>query len=281
MDGITIAVVLCCACSTALLNCALRNERDPVVTALMVSIGGAVVAIPALFFTGLPGLESAPYLIVSTLIGSLYWLVLGRAYASGEISIVFPLAYGSAPIWILLLSGMVFSETLSNNQMVVISVICAGLMLVVSAGARGASQLSWQVLKNSLATTVIICTYTLCDAMAVRNTGNGFAYTVFLYASSGVLVFAISLLRCHKKLANAFAANRYIGLLWGALSLVNYSGELWAMARAPVALVAALRESSILFAIIFAVFWLKEPMNLGRITGGGVVAVGLILLRLA
>ena len=281
MDDATVLVVLGCACCTALLNCALRNEPDPLATALMVSVGGGLVALPVLVVTGLPSIASAPYLFISTLLGSVYWLVLGRAYASGEISVVFPLAYGSAPVWILLVSGALFRETLSANQLVVILVICSGLMLVLLAGVSCFSQLNSQVLKYSAATTAIICAYTVCDAMAVRNTGDGAAYTAFLYASSGLLVLTTSLIRCRKRLMEAYGANPHIGPLWGGISLMNYSGELWAMARAPVALVAALRETSILFAILFAILWLKEPLSFSRLVGGGVVAVGLILLRLA
>lgn len=281
MDGLTISVILGCACSTALLNCGLRHQRDPLAASFIVSIGGAVVALPVLFFTGLPGIESVPYLAVSTLLGATYWLFLGRAYASGEISIVFPLAYGSAPILILLLSGPVFQELLSVNQLAVILLICAGLLLVLFSCADRMTKMNRHVVINSAAVTAIICAYTICDALAVRKTGDPVAYTVAMYACSGMLVFAYAMRFHRQSLVTAFNANRWAGLLWGAMSLVNYSGELWAMTRAPVALVAALRESSILFAVVLAVFWLKEPLKPSRLAGAGVVAFGLMLMRVA
>ena len=215
------------------------------------------------------------------MLGATYWLFLGRAYASGEISIVFPLAYGSAPILILLLSGPVFHELLSVNQLAVILLICAGLMLVLLSSAERLTRMNRHVLINSAAVTAIICAYTICDALAVRKTGYPVAYTVSMYACSGFLVFAYAMRFYRHSLITAFNANRSAGLLWGALSLVNYSGELWAMTRAPVALVAALRESSILFAVLLAVFWLKEPLKPSRLAGAGVVAFGLMLMRVA
>ncbi len=281
MDGLTIIVILCCACATALLNCGLRHQGDPLAAALIVAIGGSVVAIPALFITGLPGIESAPYLVVSTLLGSIYWLFLGRAYASGEIGIVYPLAYGSAPIWILLLSGSVFQEVVSVNQLAVILLISVGLLLVLFSSADRLTKLNRQVLINSTAVTAIICACTLCDALGARKSGTPIAYTVFLYASSGMLVMLYGMRFHWQRLTRAFYANRYAGLLWGSLSLVNYCGELWAMTRAPVALVAAMRESSILFAVVIAVLWLKEPLKPIRVAGAGVVALGLMLMRLA
>ncbi len=286
MDGQTITVILACACATALLNCGLRNERDPLAAAFMVAIGGGAIAIPALFFTGLPDIESAPYLAVSTALAGTYWLFLGRAYSSGEISIVYPLAYGSAPIWILIVSSHVFDETLPSKQLAVILLISLGLLLVLfsSQGQQAKGQhakVSRQVLINSAAVTVIICAYTICDALAVRKSGAPIAYTVFLYASSGTVVLLYAMRYHRQRLVCAFNANRTMGLVWGALSLVNYCGELWAMTRAPVALVAALRETSILFAILIAVIWLKEPLRASRVAGAGVVAFGLVLMRLA
>jgi drug/metabolite transporter (DMT)-like permease len=281
MDGLTITVILACASATALLNCGLRHQSDPLAAAFMVAIGGAVVALPALLFTGLPGIESAPFLAVSTILGGIYWIFLGRAYASGEIGIVYPLAYGSAPVWILLLSSHVFQERLPANQLAVIFLISLGLLLVLFSSADRLTKLNRQILINTTAVTAVICAYTLCDAFAVRKSGAPVAYTVFLYASSGFVVFCYALCYYRQRLFAAFSANRAAGLMWGAVSLVTYSGELWAMTRAPVALVAALRESSILFAILIAVVWLKEPLRPSRVAGAGVVAFGLVLMRLA
>ncbi len=281
MDGLTISVILACACATALLNCGLRHERDPLAAAFMVAIGGGAIAIPALFFTGLPGHESAPYLVVSTALAGTYWLFLGRAYSTGEISIVFPLAYGSAPMWILFASSYVFDETLAANQLAVIILISLGLLLVLFSSHDRQARVGRHVLINSAAVTAIICAYTICDALAVRKSGAPVAYTVFLYASSGFVVLLYGMRYHRQRLVGAFRANRTMGLIWGALSLVNYCGELWAMTRAPVALVAALRETSILFAILIAIMWLKEPLKPSRVAGAGVVAFGLVLMRLA
>lgn len=267
--------------ATALLNCGLRNEEDPLAAAFMVAIGGAVVAIPALFIVGLPDATSAPYLAVSTVLGCLYWIVLGRAYASGEVGLIYPLAYGSAPIWILMLSSFIFQDKLQSDMLAVIVLISVGLVIVLFSSAEKSKLIDRNVLMCSACVTIIICAYTLCDALAVRTTGSPVGYTIFLYASSGTVVLIYALAFYRQRLAKAFFKNHYLGLLWGGVSLVNYCGELWAMTRAPVALVAALRETSILFAIIIAIIWLREPIKLGRIAGAGVVAFGLVLMRLS
>lgn len=280
MESTTILVILACAMATALLNCCLRNEEDPLAAAFMVAIGGAVVALPTLCFVGLPDAASAPYLAISTVLGCVYWIVLGRAYAAGEVGLIYPLAYGSAPIWILMLSTMVFQETLPPKILAVILLISIGLFIVLFSSADRSKLLDRNVFLRSASVTIIICAYTLCDALAVRTIGNPIGYTIFLYASSGTVVFIYALVFHKKRLTKAFTNNHYLGLLWGSISLVNYCGELWAMTRAPVALVAALRETSILFAIVIAIVWLREPVRPGRIAGAGVVAFGLVLMRL-
>jgi drug/metabolite transporter (DMT)-like permease len=218
---------------------------------------------------------------VSTILGGLYWIVLGRAYAAGEVGLIYPLAYGSAPIWILMLSSTVFQETLQPQILAVIVLISAGLFIVLFSSADSSKLLDRNVFLRSASVTVIIIAYTLCDALAVRTVGNPVGYTIFLYASSGALVLLYALTFHKKRVAKAFASNRYIGVLWGGVSLITYCGELWAMTRAPVALVAALRETSILFAIAIAIVWLREPIKRGRIAGAGVVALGLVLMRLS
>ncbi len=281
MDATTTCVVLTCAFATAFLNCSLRNEADPLAAAFMVAIGGAAVALPAIWFVGLPDFQTWPYLAASIILGGIYWIVLGRAYAAGEVGLIYPLAFGSAPIWVLILSSFVFPDTLQPSMLAVIALITVGLFIVLFSSADSTRLLDRNVFLNSAAVTAIICAYTLCDALAVRKVGNPLAYTVFLYAGSGAVVLAYALFFHKARLLHAAAANHGVALLWGAVSLANYCGELWAMTQAPVALVAALRETSILFAIVIAILWLGEPMKAGRIAGAGVVALGLVMLRLA
>lgn len=281
MDATTTCVVLTCAFATALLNCSLRNEADPLAAAFMVAIGGAAVALPAMWFVGLPDFQTWPYLAASILLGGMYWIVLGRAYAAGEVGLIYPLAFGSAPIWVLIFGSFVFQDTLQPSMLAVIALITVGLFIVLFSSADSTRLLDRKVFLNSAAVTAIICAYTLCDALAVRQAGDPFAYTVFLYAGSGAVVLIYALLMHKQRLLRAAAANRGAAFLWGAVSLANYCGELWAMTQAPVALVAALRETSILFAIVIAILWLGEPMKAGRVAGAGVVALGLVMLRLA
>jgi drug/metabolite transporter (DMT)-like permease len=281
MEPAVILVVLAGALSTALMGCALKNQPDPLAASLLVSLGSGVVALPLLFVTGLPGAEALPWLAASTVMSAIYWTVIGRAYASGDISIVFPLAFGSAPILVLILSSLLVNEIPASNQLAVILIISAGLLLVLLSGLSSGVLRDRKLLVNCFLVTCVICGYTMIDALGARVSGKPIAYTVFIYAS-GALVNLIYALTCQRQRILAAAKTGWVqGLVWGAVSLSVYAGELWAMTRAPIALVAALRESSILFATLIAVMWLREPLKPSRIAGAGVVALGLAFMRLA
>jgi drug/metabolite transporter (DMT)-like permease len=281
MDGATLLVLLVCASATALLNCALKHQADPLAGALMLAIGGGAAAVPLLMFTGLPSAESMPFLAVSILLALLYWVFLGNAYASGDVGLVFPLAYGSAPALVLLLTCVFINEYPQANQLAVILLITAGLLLVVYSGAGLPSLANRRMLLQCAALVAVICAYTIIDALGARLSGSTLAYTAAIYAGNSVATLAYGLIRHRERLIRAAAAGWQPALFWGSASMIIYSGELWAMTRAPIALVAALRESSILFAAVFAVILLKEPLRPSRMVGAGVVALGLMMMRLA
>jgi drug/metabolite transporter (DMT)-like permease len=281
MESAVILVVLAGALATALTGCALKNQPDPLASSLLVSLGSGTVALPLLFITGLPGAEALPWLAASTVISAVYWTVIGRAYASGDIGIVFPLAFGSAPILVLILSSLLVNEYPASNQLAVILIISAGLLLVLVSGLSSGVLSNHKLLINCGLVTCVICAYTMIDALGARVSGKPIAYTVFIYAS-GAFVNLIYVLTCQRQRVLAAAKAGWLqGLVWGAVSLSVYAGELWAMTKAPIALVAAMRESSILFATLIAVMWLREPLKPSRIAGAGVVAIGLAFMRLA
>jgi drug/metabolite transporter (DMT)-like permease len=281
MDIATFFVILAGASATALLNCALRHRSDPLAAALLLSVGGGIVAIPVLYITGLPDMASAPYLVSATVLACLYWIFIGKAYASGEVGTVFPLAYGAAPALVLLASSLLVQEYPTTQQIIVIVLISCGLFLVLFSGTNTSAFASRTVLLNCLAVMLVIAGYTINDALGARVSGNPFAYTAFLYITGGISTAVYGLLFQKHRLARALPDGWQHALFWGAASLAIYSGELWAMTRAPIALVAALRESSILFAALFAIIWLKEPIRTSRVAGAGVVALGLMMMRLA
>ena len=240
MDGMTFLVLIGCAAATALLNCALKHQRDPFMGALLLAVCGGAAAFPLLLLTGLPSAESMPFLAVSVLLALLYWLFLGKAYASGDVGLVFPLAYGSAPALVLILTSLFVHENPSAGQLAVILLITAGLLLVFFSGAGFSALADRRMLAHCAALIAVICAYTIIDALGARVSGSPVAYTAAIYAGNSLLTLAYCLLRHRQRLVRAAASGWRPAVFWGAASMVIYAGELWAMTRAPIALVAAL-----------------------------------------
>jgi drug/metabolite transporter (DMT)-like permease len=179
------------------------------------------------------------------------------------------------------MTSLFVHEYPSANQLAVIVLISAGLLLVLFSGTGLPALANRKMLALCAALVAVICAYTIIDALGARLSGSTLAYTAAIYAGNSIATLVYGLLRHRERLVRAAASGWQPAVFWGAASMFIYSGELWAMTRAPIALVAALRESSILFAALFAILWLKEPLRPSRIAGAGVVALGLMMMRLA
>ena len=281
MDPFVFFVVLFSAACHAVMNCALKYAPDPLAASIMLAIGGGVAATPVLILTGAPPIEAAPYLAMSVFIHIFYWSFLGKAYSSGSVSVVFPLARGLAPVLTMLAAVLLFGEVMSRSDWIAIAAILAGIYVVIASGYDVAAFRSNPMLLNVLAVAVSVMGYTLVDGFGARVTGSPIAYVVFLYVANGWVLLAYGLTRQRQRLIAAIDHGWKLGLASGAASLAIYAAAVWAMTKAPIPLVAALREASVLFAVALAMLWLKEPIRIGRIAGAGVIAAGLAYARLA
>jgi drug/metabolite transporter (DMT)-like permease len=153
--------------------------------------------------------------------------------------------------------------------------------VVIASGYDVAAFRSNPMLFNVLAVAVCVMGYTLVDGYGARASSSPIAYVVFLYVANGWVLLAYGLTRQRQRLIAAIDQGWKLGLLSGAASLAIYAAAVWAMTKAPIPLVAALREASVLFAVALAMLWLKEPFRMGRIAGAGVIAAGLAYARLA
>jgi drug/metabolite transporter (DMT)-like permease len=281
MDPFTFSVVLASAFGHAVMNCALKRQPDPLAATLLLAICGGMVATPLLMITGAPDTAAAPFLLASVIIHIFYWSYLGRAYASGEVSVVFPLARGVAPVLTLLVAVAIIGEKASAGELAFIALIAAGIFLVMCSGADTRALWRQDTIANALIVAVTICLYTVVDGLGTRRTGSAASYVVMLYACNGWVLLAYGLVKQRDRLASALDGGWRTGLLTGASSLAIYGVALWAMTRAPIPLVAALRETSVMFAAILAVLWLREPMRIGRMAGAGVIVAGVAFVKMS
>ena len=269
-------------------NALVKSSGDKQLDIALVHCLGAAVSLPLLWLVGLPPPESWPYLAASLLIHVAYYITLNGAYQHGELGTTYPIMRGSAPMIVALGSSAVLGETLTAAAWLGVSAVTLGVLMV--GLSRPAQALHHRrAIGFALANAVVIAGYTFVDGSGVRLSvaagQTAASYVVLLFVLDGIpypaLVFAQRSAEGRRAIA-AYARQRWpLATLGGLASLGSYWIALWAMTRAPVAAVSALRETSVLFATALSVLVLKERFGLQRAFGAEVIVAGVVALRLS
>ncbi|WP_440982199.1 EamA family transporter [Shinella sumterensis] len=271
-------LVLLGAALHATWNALVKSGTDKSLDAAMVALGAGAVGLFFLPFVPLPKPEAWPFILVSAVLQFAYFQLVAAAYRAGDIGLVYPLMRGVAPLIVAMTSGLVLGEHLTTTAMAGVLVISAGVLTLALESRRGGRH----AILLALANAVVIATYTFVDGAGARVSGNAISYTLWMALLPPVLLFAWAIARRGTApVWNHVRRNWARGLFGGAGSIASYGLALWAMTRAPVATVAALRETAILFALLISVFILKEKASIWRYVAGAVIACGVLVLKLA
>ena len=280
--GVTLAV-LAAGLLHAGWNALLKSSTggDVLLDTAAVVAGSSLCAFALLAFVPLPDPAAWPFIAASTAIHFGYYLTLVQAYRTGDLSFAYPLMRGSAPLIVTVL-GSIFLRALPSVQMtagiLLISLGIVSIAFVQRGGAHRrhpAAAAYW-----AFANAAIIAAYTLVDGAGARASGNALAYVCWLIAVEGIPFLVWVLARRRAMAFSYLRAGWRTGLGGGACSLLAYGIVLWAMTRAPIAAVAALRETSVLFAALMGSLWLKEGFGWRRVAGAASVVAGIAALKL-
>lgn len=286
MDTGLVIAVLFGALLHAGWNTLVKSSGDKAVDTALVHALGAVAALPLLAWTGLPPASAWPFLAASLTVHLGYYVTLAGAYRHGDLGLTYPIMRGTAPLLVALGSWGVLQERLSPLAWLGVLGVTAGVATVGLSG-RGGLRGHGRALGYALANAAIIAVYTFVDGRGVRTAvadgGSVLSYVVLLFVLDGLpypgLVLARSSAAARRAIA-AYARRRWpLALLGGLASLGSYAIALWAMTRAPVAIVSALRETSVLFGSLLGVWILKERFSLQRALGALVIVGGVVTLR--
>ena len=280
MDPLIIFVVLCAACTHATWNTLVKVGNDPLMTAAVLNIATTVIAVALVPFVGLPDPGTWPYLIGSVITHTGYFICLTNGYRVGDLSHVYPLARGSGPIYAAILTYFVVGEALSPTGITAVAIICAAILSLTFVSGRITTGGKAPVL-YALATGMFIGSYTLIDGLGVRVAGTPFNFIVWVFVLHGFPVIALAFWQRRETLRASLAANWKRGALGGALGFIGYSLVLWAMTTNPIALVSALRETSVIIAALIGTKILGEPFGRPRVAAAFAVACGIVLLQAA
>lgn len=269
-------VVLLAALLHAAWNAMLGAGEDPALDTVLVAAGGGAIAAAVLPFLPPPARASWPYLLASVAAQTVYFAALVGAYRGGDFSSAYTLMRGTAPV-LAALGGWVAGERLAGAQWLGVILVGGG---VAAMGTLGRRRAGGRATAFALGNAVVIATYTLVDGRGVRLSGHPPSYTLWVFLLDALPLVAWTAARRGRE-ARAYAARRWRrGLLGGALMVTAYGLVLWSMTRAPVAAVAALRETSVVFAVIIGARLLDERMGAARAAAAAVVAAGVALLKL-
>jgi drug/metabolite transporter (DMT)-like permease len=282
MNGFVIAAVLCAALMHAGWNVLLKRHAGQAaggVPTMAIVAGSGLLCAAGLPFVAAPDAASWPFIGASALVQTVYYRLLAATYRDGDLSHAYPLMRGCAPP-LVALAGLLLGEHLRPGQWLALGLVCGGVFAIF-LDAQRVARAARRTTLLALATACVIATYTLIDGAGVRRSGTAASYTMWLFALTALALVAQATAVERRALLDA--ARRQPGLLLGggALSAGSYGIALWAMTLAPVALVAALRETSILFAAAIAALVLRERIGRARLLAVVLIACGAAAMRLA
>ncbi len=253
-----------------------RGERFLSISTLGVAQG--LIALAALPFVAVPSGATWLWIFASAALHTGYKLLLVRAYSAGDLGQVYPLARGAAPLLSALAALSLLGESPGSFVWTGIVVLSGGIALMSLKGG-GAAQLGGKAVLWALATSIFIAGYTLVDAVGARGAASPSSYIAWMFLFDG---FAMGLvyLGVRPTAAPALVRGLPLGFAAAVMSLGAYWLVIWAMTQAPIGAVAALRETSILFALMISVLVLRERAPPWRLAAAGVILAGVALMRL-
>lgn len=268
-------LVVFSAIAHSIWNALVKSAGDRTLTMVMIRIAGLMLGLAALPFVDWPAAASWQWLGLTALVQFGYYALLIRSYGLGDMSVVYPLARGIAPVLTTLAAFAAIGEALSAAHMLGVGLISLGIMaLSFGAGASGPA------VGFALATGVSVATYSFFGGLGVRSAGTVLGFQACLEILNGVVMLLFALATRRAALAAHIRRFGPVGLFAGAVSVLSFLAFLLAARSLPLGPVVALRETSVLFGALIGTLILKEGFGFRRVTAALLVVAGIALLAL-
>jgi drug/metabolite transporter (DMT)-like permease len=242
------------------------------------SVAGALLAACVLPWLPLPAATSHPWLAATVFIHVGYYLLLMRAYQHADLSLAYPLMRGSAPVFVAIAAPLA-GDAVSLALLAGVALVATGIAAPVWVGIRRGG-VARAGLGFGFATALVIALYTMIDGIGARLSGSALSYTLWLFFLNAWLILGVALWRRGSGAVAAHLRRRWLfSMLGSVLTVGSYAIVLWAMTRASIPAVAALRETSVVFAALLGTFFLGERMGRWRVFGAVLVAAGAATIR--
>jgi drug/metabolite transporter (DMT)-like permease len=278
MENHVFVAVLVAALLHASWNSVVKLGLDRVSTVLLLALVQALIAAPILPFVAQPASEAWPWIIASAALHVGYKVFLVRAYAHADLSQAYPLARGTAPLIITLVSIVFLGVSLDAIALLAIFCISAGILIMAAHGSS-AGRMRGKALFFAIGTAGFTASYTVVDGIGARLAGTASGFILWMVIGDAIGMVGYALWTRGTAAFPAMLPAWKTGIAAGAMSLGSYWIAVWAFTQAPIALVAALRESSILFAVLIAAFVLRERVSGWRWLSACAIVVGIALMK--
>lgn len=270
MPPLAIGAALVSALIHATWNAALKGGRDRVTDSFLIAVGGLGVGVAIIALMGAPRAEALPYLALSVAIHLCYWITLFKGYDAGDLSHIYTLSRGSAPLLVAIGAALFAHETPPPVKALGIALVSLGVLAVGASPRAPLRATSW-----ALSTGICIASYSLVDALGARAAGNAVLYLGWTTGLMSIPMVAFAFWkRGARNLLTSAAIAPWRGIGIGVISFAGYGLVLWAQTFAPIAQVTALRETSVVWGALIAFFFLREHLGARRWIGAAVVALG-------
>ena len=277
MTVLVFSLVLLAAALHAIWNAIIKGTGDKTIAIGLVALGHMVLGLIGAAILPLPDIKVIPFIIASTLIHWGYYYGLTTAYKFGDLSLIYPIARGISPVIVTFFAFFWIDERLSWVEMGGVLLISSGILFL---GLRSLSnEKSIPALVFALTTGVLIAAYSVTDGFGVRLTENPLSYIAWLFIAEGFVVFYI-FGRFKVRLLTSSFSEIMLGFFAGVISTIAYGLALYAKSLAPLGIVTALRETSVIIATLIGVVWFKEKPIGYRIAAASIVFCGILFLTL-
>jgi len=260
-------------------NAMIKGGGDVLLDTAAIVAGAGLVALPFILVVPVPASESWPYIGASVTIHIAYYYLMINAYRSGDLSLVYPLMRGVAPLITGVLGIVTLREMPGALNWLGMVLISAGVVALALRSVHHSP--SGRAVGFALMNALVIAIYTIVDGTGARLAGDAWAYIVWLFVLDAIPFTVYMLVRHRAAFVEVLNRRRTRGLVGGALSAGAYAISVWAMTKAPVALVASLRETSVLFATLIGARLLHERLTPRRWAGVFAVVLGVVALKAA
>jgi drug/metabolite transporter (DMT)-like permease len=278
MDSFVFFLVLFATVMHAVWNGMVKNHPDKVVAVSSIVFGHFPLSIIAIILLPVPSLDCIPYIIASAIIHQGYQWYLLSAYQIGDLTKVYPIARGFGPLVATIISILILGLFLDSIIIFSILLICVGIMIL---GLFDKENKNFKVLQLSLFTGFFIGLYSLIDGYGARVSLSAIVYMSWSFILSSLLFLVVLRIKKQKNIIqNVVKKGKKIFWIGGSLSYIIYVIVVWAFTKAPIPMVAALRETSIFFSILIGYFFLQEKITTTKVISIILIVIGVIGIKL-